>query len=112
MFAKASSFGAAIYMYGAMLRPDKGGSFSETVMSLGLTNIDFWVILGGCIVCFVISLIQERAGDKDNMTIRKKMAEMPLPIRWAILLAGFACVLVFGVYGPGYDAAAFIYRGF
>ena len=112
MFAKASSFGAAIYMYGAMLRPDKGGSFSETVMSLGLTNIDFWVILGGCIVCFVISLIQERAGDKDNMTIRRKMAEMPLPIRWAILLAGFACVLVFGVYGPGYDAAAFIYRGF
>lgn len=112
MFAKATSFGAAIYMYGAILRPDKGAGFSETIMTLGLTNIDFYIILFGCIVCFVISLIQERAGDQDNMTIRRKMAEMPLPLRWFILLAALACVLVLGVYGPGYDAAAFIYRGF
>lgn len=112
MFAKGASFGAALYMYGAMFRHDMGGGFSETIMTLGLTNIDFCIILFGCIVCFVISLIQERAGDKDNMTVRRKMAEMPLPLRWAILLAGLACVLVLGVYGPGYDAAAFIYRGF
>ena len=112
MFAKAASFGAALYMYGAMFRPDTGDGFSQTIMTLGLTNIDFWIILFGCIVCFVISLIQERAGDKDNMTVRRKMAEMPLPLRWAILLAGLICVLVLGVYGPGYDAAAFIYRGF
>ena len=112
MFAKAMSFGAALYMYGAMFRPDMGGGFSETILTLGLTNIDFYIILFGCIVWFILSLIQERGGDKDNTYIRKKMAEMALPLRWIILLAGFACVLVLGVYGPGYDAAAFIYRGF
>lgn len=112
MFPKAVSFSAAIYMYGAMLRPDVGGDFGETIMSLGLTNIDFYIILFGCIVWFVISIIQERSGDNDNTKIRTAMAEMALPLRWLILLAGFACVLVLGVYGPGYDAAAFIYRGF
>lgn len=112
MFAKAMSFSAALYMYGAMFRPDMGGGFSETILTLGLTNIDFYIILFGCIVWFILSLIQERGGDKDNTYIRKKMAEMALPLRWIILLAGFACVLVLGVYGPGYDAAAFIYRGF
>ncbi|MDO4745718.1 MAG: MBOAT family O-acyltransferase [Bacillota bacterium] len=112
MFAKATSFGAALYMYGAILRPDMGGGFSETIMTLGLTNIDFAIILFGCIVCFVVSVIQERAGDNDCTTVRKKLAETALPIRWAILLLAFACVLVLGVYGPGYDAAAFIYRGF
>lgn len=112
MFPKASSFGAAIYMYGAIFRPDMGGGFSETVMTLGLTNIDFLIILMGCIVWFIFSLIQERAGDNDNTTIRNKLAQTALPVRWLILLAGFAAVLMFGVYGPGYDAAAFIYRGF
>ena len=112
MFAKATSFGAALYMYGALLRPDKGGGFSETILTLGLTNIDFYIILFGCIVWFILSFIQERGGDKDNTYIRTKMAEMALPLRWAILLLAFACVLVLGVYGPGYDAAAFIYRGF
>ena len=112
MFAKATSFGAALYMYGAILRSDMGGGSSETIMTLGLTNIDFAIILFGCIVCFVVSVIQERAGDNDCTTVRKKLAETALPIRWAILLLAFACVLVLGVYGPGYDAAAFIYRGF
>ena len=112
MFAKATSFGAALYMYGAIFKPDKGAGFGETIMTLGLTNIDFYIVLFGCIVCFVISLIQEKSGDSDNMTIRRKMAEMSLPLRWLILLAALTCVLILGVYGPGYDAAAFIYRGF
>lgn len=112
MFAKATSFGAALYMYGALFRPDTGNGFNETILTLGLTNIDFYIILYGCIVWFILSFIQERGGDTDGIYIRKKMAEMALPLRWFILLAGFACVLVLGVYGPGYDAAAFIYRGF
>lgn len=112
MFPKAASFGAAIYMYGALFRPDMGGGFSETIMTLGLTGIDFIIILLGCIVWFIISIIQERAGDHDGIKIRESMAEMAVPLRWLILLAGFAAVLVMGVYGPGYDAAAFIYRGF
>lgn len=112
MFPTAVSFGAAIYMYGAMFRPDMGGGFGETIMSLGLTEMDFAIVLMGCIVWFIISLFQEKAGDHDGTAVREAMAQMALPLRWLIFLTGFAAVLVMGVYGPGYDAAAFIYRGF
>lgn len=53
MFPTAVSFGAAIYMYGAMFRPDMGGGFGETIMSLGLTEMDFAIVLMGCIVWFI-----------------------------------------------------------
>ena len=35
-----------------------------------------------------------------------------LPLRWALWLALLMTVLIFGVYGPGYDKAQFIYMGF
>lgn len=107
MFPKAASFSAAIYMYGSILRPCGGDGFIETVMSLGLAGSDFIIILFGCVVWFIISFRQER-----GVKIRQSLQETALPLRWFILLAGFAVILVFGVYGPGYDAAAFIYRGF
>ncbi len=119
MFPKAESFSAAMSMYasiigigaGADAAANAAGSgdagFLTTLLSLGLDWGDFVILLLGCIVWFRISWLQEK-GTK----IRESMGEMTLAKRWAILLLGFAAVLVLGVYGPGYDASAFIYRGF
>ncbi|MDD4200807.1 MAG: MBOAT family protein [Eubacteriales bacterium] len=116
IFPKAASFGVAISMFFSMFRLNHGTPFSETIMSLGLTNTDFLIILICCIIWFVVSLVQERDmrinGGDGNTGFRQMLDRRPLPIRWAILLIGFAFVLGIGVYGPGYDAAAFIYRGF
>ena len=106
MFPKAASFGVAMSMYASILRPMKG-SFGENVMALGLTNADFVVIALCCIVWFFISYNQEK-GTK----IRETLDKQPVAVRWLVYLAGFAAVLVLGIYGPGYDASAFIYRGF
>ncbi len=111
MFPKAASFTVALSMYASIFRPCEGGFFS-VAGTLGLTWIDFFIVLLGCSVWFLISYKQEKAGDKDGTYIRQRLDEMTIPKRWAILLGGFAAVLVMGVYGPGYDAAAFIYRGF
>ena len=43
---------------------------------------------------------------------RKWLKTKPLSLRCSILLMELAIVLALGVYGPGYDAGAFIYRGF
>lgn len=106
MFPKAASFGAALSMYTSILRPMEG-DFGEVILSMGLTQMDFMVILLCCIVWFFISYNQEK-GTK----IRESLDNQPIPVRWLVYLAGFAAVLVFGIYGPGYDASAFIYRGF
>ncbi len=116
IFPKAASFGVAISMFFSMFRPNFGVPFGETIMSLGLTNTDFAIILVCCIIWFIVSLIQEREmridGGDGNTGFRHMLAGRPLPVRWIILIIGFAMVLSLGIYGPGYDAAAFIYRGF
>ena len=107
IFPKASSFAVAISMFISIFRGNGGAPFSSTVMDLGLGWIDFLIIFLGCIVWFIISYRQEK-----GIKIRDALSEKPLPLRWLILLAGVAAVMALGVYGPGYDAGAFIYRGF
>ena len=116
IFPKAASFGVAVSMFFSMFRSNAGVPFGETIMSLGLTHTDFVIILVCCIIWFIVSLIQEREmradGGDGNTGFRHMLAGSPLPVRWTILIIGFAMVLGLGIYGPGYDAAAFIYRGF
>ena len=93
------------------------------------------MLIVACAVWFIVSLLQERQenkakedapekkgivqgkaqGDGDEETgaeVRLLIDGLPLPIRWVIYLVGFAAILGFGVYGPGFDASTFIYRGF
>ncbi len=120
VFPKAVSFTAAVSMFFSMFVPNRGTPFMETVLSLGLTGADYLIIAGGCAVWFIISFCEERYAAAAGTggiaagaeAVRNRLDEKPLAVRWALLLAAFAFVLTFGIYGPGYDAAAFIYRGF
>ncbi len=42
----------------------------------------------------------------------QKLTEMKPRVRLTLLLAGLLSILLFGIYGRGYDAAAFIYQSF
>lgn len=121
VFPKAASFTVAVNMFFSMFIPNRGTPFAETVMNLGLSGVDYLLILFGCAVWFLISLHEERdaiasgaatAVGAGTEAVRRSLDEKPLALRWAVLLAAFALVLTFGIYGPGYDAGAFIYRGF
>ncbi len=107
MFPRAASFGVALTMFGSIFSGNGKAPFSEQIFALGLDEADFIILLAGCVIWFVISFLQERGAG-----IRDSVAGKPLAVRWALFLGGFAAVLIFGVYGPGYDASAFIYRGF
>lgn len=106
-FPRAASFTVSITMFLSMFKLNHGVPFGETVMALGLTKIDFLIILICCLIWFAVSWIQENHGQ-----LRDIMDEKPLIFRWALILTMFVMVLVLGIYGPGYDAGAFIYRGF
>lgn len=116
VFPKAASFGVAISMFISMFRPNYGVPFGETIMNLGLTTVDFLIIIVCCVIWFLISLYEERHmrenGGDGTTAFREMLDRKSLLVRWIILLVGFAFVLALGIYGPGYDAAAFIYRGF
>lgn len=71
-------------------------------------DLDNWFVLAVFLmVFFVVSFMQE-----CGINVRERIAAFPLPLRWVLYMAGVLAVLILGVYGKGYDAASFIYRGF
>ena len=67
-------------------------------------------MLGVCTVfIFFVSLIQER---NDGTTIREMLDRKPFVFRLAVITAGIMMILLFGMYGPGFSAAEFVYMQF
>ena len=77
-----------------------------TMMNLGLSGLDYAIILGGCIIWFVVSLLQEKG------PIRERLSQKPALVRYALIFALLVIVLLMGSYGIGYDASNFIYNQF
>jgi hypothetical protein len=44
--------------------------------------------------------------------VRGIIARQQFPFRWVVYLAAIAAVLVFGMYGPGFNMSSFIYAQF
>lgn len=49
---------------------------------------------------------------KERRPLRPVITARPLPVRWAVYLAGIYALLIFGMYGPGFNASQFIYFQF
>lgn len=79
------------------------------ISELGLDKFDYAIIIFAMIVVFVASVIQER---HSSTTIREMLDKKSFALRGFVIFAGVMLVLVFGIYGPGYDPAAFVYMQF
>jgi len=66
------------------------------------------------LIVICTALLTLLVGDvlQENIRVRETLAKSNLVFRWGIILLGLTAVLLFGVYGPGYDAASFIYEQF
>ena len=73
----------------------------------GVNYRDLFLLLCAIGLLFIVGVLQER-----GMKIRETLSKQPLVIRWGLVLGLLFIVLVFGVYGPLYDASSFIYGGF
>ena len=80
----------------------------SSLTKLGLGKIDFVILAVGIIIIFIISFIQE----KTKHDIRNLLDNKSLIFRCVLLMFMITVVLVFGVYGPGYNAADFVYAQF
>lgn len=80
--------------------------FDGFVFTLGLDVPDFIVGLVAVVILAVVSLLNRK------QSMRHWVYNQELPVRWAICLAAIMSIVIFGVYGPGYDPAPFIYFQF
>ena len=67
-----------------------------------------WIIAGaGCVIVLIVDLLCEKKID-----VCGGLARGHFFFRWPILLLLILAILIFGMYGTGYDAAAFLYTQF
>ena len=108
LFFRAPSFSAALSMIvHAVQNFNFAGITGDALYTLGLALPDFNVVLASVAVLVLADLLGERFGD-----LRARLTALPLPVRWAVYLAGVILVLTFGIYGPGYSESQFIYFQF
>ena len=77
-----------------------------SLLGIGLSAVDYGVLLGGLILLVAVSLLQ-RSG-----SVRDRIAAKPYPVRFLVWYGLFLVVLLAGAYGIGYDASQFIYNQF
>lgn len=81
--------------------------WSGMFLEMGLTVKD-WILLGlMMIVLLLVGILQER-----GVRIRDSVARLPISVRWSFYIAAIMLLVLCGMYGPGYSAAAFVYQQF
>ena len=81
-------------------------SFRVPFSELGLTGLDYGILILGCGLMLALSGIQERRGSVRELLWKRG------GLRGILLFALFLAVLLMGSYGIGYDAGNFIYNQF
>ena len=85
-----------------------GEGYSE-ISKLGLVLPDYAVLLIASGIVLVASIIQER---NPETTIRTMLDRKPFALRFLVLYAAVMAIVIFGIYGSGYNAADFVYMQF
>lgn len=80
---------------------------SASLFCLGLKKMDFALLAVGILVMLVVGILGEL-----NINIRKELEKQNLLFKWMIYYLIIFSVIIFGIYGKGYDASSFIYGGF
>lgn len=107
IFFRAESVSVALHMIKNMITTfNPWVLFNDELYLLGLNPKESRVLFFSIFVMWVVSMLQKK------MHIRETLAKQTLIFRWFIIFAGIFAILIFGIYGPGYDAGEFIYGNF
>ena len=110
VFDVAPDFGLAINTFVKFFtNQNVPGMFKEISELNLLSNKDFLIIGAGAVIIFIVSLIQE---NHAGTTVREMMDKKPFFIRWLAVYGAIMAIIVFGIYGSGYNAADFVYMQF
>ena len=107
IFFRASSLGEALVIIKNSLVFTPWMLADGSLYKHGLDSADFFVAIVGLIIVVVTDLV-----NYNGFVIRERILKQGIWIRYIIVIAAIISILVFGIWGPGYDSAAFIYQQF
>lgn len=81
--------------------------FDGTLFNLGLGSHDFLLAMAALLILLAVGVLHER-----GVHIRQWLDGQGLILRWTVMIAAILAVLIFGIYGPAFNASEFIYQAF
>ncbi len=99
---------ACYYLYRMFTSFDVWSFFDESIYHLGLERNEMNVMLIGIVILILVDAYYARKKALFDVLVK----EQPLAVQYVIVAVLLVMVIVFGVYGEGYDAAQFIYFQF
>lgn len=107
IFFRADSFKIALQMIRQMLSTfNPWILFNGTLFTLGMDGKDFVVALIAIAILWFVDYCHAKG------SVRQWINKRNLIFRWLLYYVAIFSILIFGIYGLGYDAAAFIYFQF
>lgn len=77
------------------------------MFTYGVAQNEMFILFIALLILLVVGVLRE-----SGMKMRETIARQNLVFRWALVLGLLVFILIFGIYGPEYDASAFIYGRF
>ena len=107
MFFLAPDFNTGWQMLVSILTNFHLSSLAENWLNVGMGVHDYVIVIVGYVLIFLWGVLKE-----TGYPLRQRFEKLPVYARWGLLYAVIAAVILFGAYGPGYDAVAMMYAGF
>ena len=107
LFFKAKTLAVGWTMFSSIFTNFNLSTFKDTLPFLRLDVADWFIVLIGIVVIFLVDFYKEFHG-----SIRNTIEQKPTWMRWSIIYTCIFALLIFGAYGPGYDIVAMIYAEF
>lgn len=109
IFFKMGSFTDALrYILRIITRPDPWVLHNGSLFVHGLDQRQFAILLFAMVLLLIFDALRYAKG----LRIDEVLAGQNLWFRWGVIYFILFAVLIYGVYGPTYDASAFIYFQF
>ena len=109
VFDVAPSFRQAIQTFAFIIKRQRTRGLEKFFNGIGLKPRDYIIISIGALIVLIASIFQEKY---SSTTLREILDKKNFYLRWFILLFFVFAVMTYGIYGPGYNAANFVYAQF
>jgi D-alanyl-lipoteichoic acid acyltransferase DltB (MBOAT superfamily) len=107
IFFRADSIGIAVEMIKSMVHIGNIGLFISNISELGISYKSFKILVLSIIILLFADFMKYK-----GIKIREIVIRQELWCRWLCYIGFVMFIMIFGIWGAGYDAAGFIYFQF